>query len=178
MRLFLSGEMTTNAEIATHLGMKPHTIGQWRRREDWDGMQLKLARRTAEKLLEKISTDRVNLNLKHFKFWDVVLSQTADLIKNPSAEQIRHVERLSAVIDRAQKGQRLARGLSLDGQTEEQIRAETQAEINRLIDVFVESVKRNVPDEEARDRIRRDILQALSAQGPQHAGVAEDQVAH
>ena len=30
-RLFLAGECETNAEIATRLHVKPHTIGNWRK---------------------------------------------------------------------------------------------------------------------------------------------------
>ena len=41
-RLYLTGEMTTNAEIAARLGVKAHTIGRWRRDEDWDGLRLKI----------------------------------------------------------------------------------------------------------------------------------------
>ena len=32
-RLFLTGEMSTSVEIAVRLGVKPHTIGRWRRIE-------------------------------------------------------------------------------------------------------------------------------------------------
>jgi len=34
---------------------------------------------------------------------------------------------MTAILDRAQKGQRLAKGLSLDGETEEAIRAQAQS---------------------------------------------------
>ena len=36
MRMFLTGECDTNAEIACKLDVKPHTIGRWRKEEDWD----------------------------------------------------------------------------------------------------------------------------------------------
>ena len=47
-RLYLTGEMNMNAEIATRLSVKPHTVGLWRRQEDWDGLRLKIDRRAAE----------------------------------------------------------------------------------------------------------------------------------
>jgi len=177
-RLFLTGEMTTNAEIAAHLEIKPHTIGQWRRQEDWDGLRLKIDKRAAALLVEKIATDRVNLNIKHFKYWDVLLGRIAEALKNPNPDEIRQLERLSAILDRAQKGQRLARGLSLDGQTEEEARAEAQSEIRRVIDVVIDSIKRNVLDEEARDKIRKDILSAVPEEAQLGAGVPENQSAH
>ena len=51
-RLYLTGEMATNAEIAAHLRVKPHTIGVWRREEDWDGLRLKVSRPRQEILLD------------------------------------------------------------------------------------------------------------------------------
>ena len=51
-RLFLIGESSSNAEIARHIGAKPHTIGRWRREEHWDDLKLKVDRRAAEKLVE------------------------------------------------------------------------------------------------------------------------------
>lgn len=174
-RLFLTGEMNTNAEIAARLELKPHTIGQWRRQEDWDGLRLKIDKRAAALLVEKIATDRVNLNLKHFKYWDVLLSRIAEAFKKPNREEVRELERLSAILDRAQKGQRLARGLSMDGQTEEETRAEAQAEIRRLIDIVIDSIKRNVREEEARDRIRQDLLRAIPEETQLGAGIAQDQ---
>ena len=51
-RMFLTGEVETNAEIAARLGVKPHTIGAWRRQEDWDGLRLKVDRRAAELFVE------------------------------------------------------------------------------------------------------------------------------
>ena len=74
-------------------------------------------------------------------------------------EQIRNLERVAAILDRAQKGQRLARGLSLDGQTEEQIRAEAEATSRALVDSFIDIVKSEVPDEAARDRIAQALLE-------------------
>ena len=47
-RLYLTGEISTNAEIAARLKVKPHTVGTWRRQEDWDGLRLKIDRRAAE----------------------------------------------------------------------------------------------------------------------------------
>ena len=59
-------------------------------------------------------------------------------------------------------GQRLARGLSLDGQTEEQIRAQAEADGRGLIDLFIDIVREEVPDEEARDRIARALMESCS----------------
>jgi hypothetical protein len=58
------------------------------------------------------------------------------------------LERVANILERAQKGQRLARGLSLDGQTEEQIRSEAAAENRALVDAFVEAMKEHVADPE------------------------------
>jgi hypothetical protein len=170
-RLFLTGEVTSNVEIAARLKLKPHTIGLWRKQEDWDNLRLKIDRRAAEMFVEKLATDRVNLNTSHFKLWSLVVSQLLETLKTTagSEEKVKNLEKVSAIIDRAQKGQRLARGLALDGQTEEQIRAEAAADTRRLVDLFIDVVKAEVRDVAARDRIARAILERLP-QDPVEAG--------
>ena len=160
-QLFLAGEMTVNAEIASRLKVKPHTIAAWRKAEEWDEARRKIDRRAAELFVEKIANDRTTLNVKHYKYWDVLFARLADEMKHSSSPSaVRDLERMAAILDRAQKGQRLAKGMSVE-ETEEQIRAASQAEIRRLIDAFIDAVKDNVPDEEARDRIRRAVLEAV-----------------
>jgi hypothetical protein len=171
-RLYLTGEMATNAEIAAHVRVKPHTVGMWRRQEDWDGLRRKIDRRAAELFVEKLANDRVTLNAHHFKLWGLVLSRLIECLKSDSMERgIKSLDKVAGILDRAQRGQRLARGLALDGETEEQIRAE-------LIDAFIDSVKENVTDEETRERIRRSILEALPAEEDDGAGDTGDEVTH
>jgi len=177
-RLFLAGEVTTNAEIAARLRVKAHTVGAWRRQEDWDGLRLKIDRRAAELFVEKIATDRMTLNVRHYRFWELVLAKLAEDLKSKRSIDVRELERISGVLDRTQKGQRLAKGLSITGETEEAIRAQSQAEIRRLIDAFVGAVKENVQDEEARDRIRRIVLEALPRAADDGTGEPDDEVAH
>jgi len=177
-RLFLSGEMTTNAEIAARLKVKAHTVGLWRRQEDWDGLRLKIDRRAAEMFVEKIATDRVTLTTRHFRFWELLLAKLAEDLKTKKILDVRELERVSTVLERAQRGQRLAKGMSVSGENEETIRAQAQAENRRLIDIFIESVKENVNDEETRDRIRRAILDALPEEEDDGTGDGEDEVTH
>ena len=161
--LYLTGEASSIAEIARRLKAKPHTIGVWKKEEDWDGLRLKIDRRAAEKLVEELATERVMLNAQHFKFWGIVVGRLFESIQKQGLkiEDVRALERVAAILEKAQKGQRLARGLSLDGQTEEQIRAEAAAETRRLIDLFVDVVKHEMPDEAVRDRIARMLLERL-----------------
>ena len=166
-RLYLTNEISTNAEIAAHLGVKPHTVGRWRREEDWDGLRLKVDRRAAEMFVEQLATERTNLNTSHFKLWSVVVSRLLEVFKTEGSDDtIKRLERMAAIIEKAQKGQRLARGLSLDGETEEKIRAEGEAECRRLIDLFAEVVKEQVDDAEVRDR----VVQAVNARIPDEDG--------
>jgi hypothetical protein len=177
-RLYLTGEMATNAEIAARLSVKPHTVGAWRRQEDWDGLRLKIDRRAAELFVEKIATDKVTLNVRHYRFWELILAKLAEDLKGKSGIDARELERIAGILNRAQKGQRLAKGLSVTGETEETIRAQSQAEIRRLIDAFVGAVKENVEDEETRDRIRRIVLEALPRETDDGAGKSEDEITH
>jgi len=175
-RLYLTGEVTTNGEIAARLKVKPHTVGRWRREEDWDGLRLKIDRRAAEMFVEKIATDRVTLNVRHYRYWELVLANLAEDLKAKRSLDVRDMERVAGILDRAQKGQRLAKGLSVAGETEEAIRAQAQADIRRLIDTFIEAIKENVADEETRERIRRAIVDALPEEEGVGAGDAGDEV--
>ena len=163
-RLYLTGEASTNNEIATRLHVKAHTIGRWRKEEDWDDLRRKVERKAAEMFAEKIASDRVTLNLRHYRMWELLVAMLAEELKAKQGIPIRELERISGILDRAQKGQRLAKGLSITGETEEAIRAQSEADTRHLIDVFVDTVKEHVHDEAARERIRKAILDALPAE--------------
>lgn len=169
--LYLTGECNSLAEIARRVGVKPHTVGRWKQDEDWDALRLKIERRAAEQMAEKIASDRVELNDRHFKGWNVVFGQLFDKMQNGelNGERIRNLERVAAILDRAQKGQRLARGLSLDGKVEEQIRAEAAAENRGLVDAFIDIVKAEVEDEDTRDRIARGLFERCPVEGASDA---------
>jgi hypothetical protein len=162
-QLYLTGEILSIAEIARRLKVKAHTVGQWRKEEEWDALRVRIERHAAEQLVEKLASERVTLNTQHFKLWNTIVSQLFGLLSQPSLsrDDIRQLDRAAAILDKAQKGQRLARGLSLDGQTEEQIRAEAAAETRHLIDTFIAVVKNEVPEEPVRDRIARRLLESL-----------------
>ena len=177
-RLFLTGEMSTNSEIAARLGLKPHTVGVWRRQEGWDDLRLKIDRRAAQMFVEKIATDRVTLNLRHYRFWELVMAQLAEELKGKQGLGVRELERVAGILDRAQKGQRLAKGLSLTGETEETLRAQSEAEIRKLVDIFTDSVKEHVGDEETRDRIRHSLLEALCDEPHEGSGEPPDEITH
>jgi hypothetical protein len=162
-RMFLTGECETNREIARRLHVKGHTIGKWRRDEDWDNLRLKIDRRAGEMFVDKLATDRVALNVKHYRFWDLLLTSLGEALKDGRKLDVRELDKIGAILDRVQRGQRLSKGLASGGETEELIRAQSQAEIRRLIDVFIDSVKENVSDEKTREHIRRALLDALPA---------------
>ncbi len=178
-QLFLTGECTTSAEIAARLGIKPHTIGQWRRQDDWDSLRRKIDRKAAEMFVEKIATDRVTLNVRHYRYWELVLAGLGEQLKaNKASLDVRELERVSGILDRAQKGQRLAKGMSIAGETEETIRAQAQAEIRKATETVIDAMKENVTDEETRDRIGQAILDALPEEPGTTADDDEDQVTH
>lgn len=166
--MFLSNEVTSVAEIARRLRIKPHTVGLWKKQEDWDGLRLQLDRRAAEKLVEELATERVALNTQHHKAWNLVLGKMLEAAQQGGmkGETIRTLEKMASVLTQVQKGQRLARGLSLDGENEEQVRAEAAAAQRQLIDMFIDVVKREVPDESVRDRIARTMLEQLKDKDP------------
>ena len=163
-KLFFTGGVDTNSEIAARLRLKPHTVGVWRRQEDWDGLKLKIQLREAEKFVEKIATDRTSLNLTHYRYWQLLVSRLGEILKSAKSLTIKDLESVAGVLDRAQKGQRLSKGMASSAETEEALRAKSQAELGRTIDVVREAIKEHVTDEETRDRIARAILRALPAE--------------
>ena len=140
----------------------------------WD----KIDRRAAEMFVEKIATDRVALNVRHFRYWDGLLAKLAEDLKGTKGMGVRELERVASILDRAQKGQRLAKGLSTNGETEEAIRAEAQAEIRKVIDACIDAIRENVSDEETCDRIRRSIFAGLPAEEDDRASESDDEGIH
>jgi hypothetical protein len=69
------------AEIAARLKTRPHTVGRWRKEEDWDWLRRKIDRRAAEMFVEKIATDRTTLNVRHYRLWELVLANLGDTLK-------------------------------------------------------------------------------------------------
>lgn len=168
-RLYLAGELSSNAEIATRLRVKPHTVGRWRKEEGWDDLRMKIDKRAAELFVEKIATDRVTLNVRHYRLWELVLAKLMEDLKARPTIDVDEMVKVTGILDRAQKGQRLAKGLSVYGETEEQIRAEAEATQRKLIDAFIDAVKDNVTDEAVKDRIRLAITEAVAGKDNEHA---------
>jgi hypothetical protein len=162
-QLYLTGEVTSISEIARRLKVKAHTIGVWKNEEEWDALRIRIDKRAAEQLVERLATEKTNLNATHYKLWQGVVARVYGALGKDrlGANEIRDVERIAAILEKVQKGQRLARGLSLDGQTEEQIRAEAAASNRQLVDVFLDAVKKEVTDPEMRDRIAQAVLAAF-----------------
>jgi hypothetical protein len=164
-QMFLTGEVTSISELARRVKVKPHTIGTWKKEEEWDALRIRIDQRAAEQLVERLATEKTNLNATHYKLWQGVVARVYGSLGKDrlGTNEIRDLERIAAILEKAQKGQRLARGLSLDGQTEEQIRAEAAAETRHVVDTFLQVVKREVGDDAARDRIAQAVLELIPA---------------
>lgn len=159
--MYLTGEVTSVSEIARRLKVKPHTVGIWKKEEDWDILRIKIDKQAAEKLVDKIASDRVTLNAQHFRMWGLIISETLQAMQRTKDLDVRDLERFAATLERAQKGQRLARGLSLDGQTEEQIRAQAESDSRAVVDLVLEVIKEKVTDEGLRDEIAKALLSRM-----------------
>ena len=177
-KLYLTGDIDTNAEIAARLKLKPHTVGAWRKHEDWDGLKLKIQQREADKFIEKIATDRTTMNLGHYRYWALLVSRLGEVLKSKQALTIKDLESIATVLDRAQKGQRLAKGLASPAETEEALRAKSQAELGRAMDIVRDAIKEHVTDEDTRDRIARAILGAIPQEPGAGAEQSQDEVRH
>jgi hypothetical protein len=162
-QLYLTGEVTSISEIARRVQVKAHTIGVWRKEENWDALRIRIDKRAAEQLVERLATERVNLNAQHYKFFNAVAARLFGSLQKDKlgSDEIRDLDRVASILEKVQKGQRLARGLSLDGQTEEQIRAEAAAETRHAVDTFLQVIKREIAEPALRDRIARAVLELL-----------------
>ena len=161
---YLTGEITSVAELARRMRVKPHTVATWKKDEGWDSLKLRIDKRAAEQLVERLATERVNLNAQHFKLWNAVLARLVSSIQKDgrvAGTDTKDLDRAASILERAQKGQRLARGLTTDGQTEEQIRAEAAAETRHVVDTFLNAIRREVHDPVVRDRIARAIFELV-----------------
>jgi len=157
-RLFLTGECAANAEIARRLKLKPHTVARYRKEEDWDGLSLKMDRQAAEKMAQVCGSERVSLNLQHYKLYEVALGELIRAMKGVGRFTVREAGDLMAAIERAQRGQRLAKGMAITGETEEAIRARAEADYRALVDAFTEAVKQHVADEDTREKIAAAVM--------------------
>ncbi|MGH9867062.1 MAG: hypothetical protein ACREAA_02710 [Candidatus Polarisedimenticolia bacterium] len=163
-RLFLSGEMDTNADIAAHLHVKPHSVGRWRKEEGWDDVRRKAERHHAEKQAKSIRSKVVVTNDTHLKAWDIILGQLVETLYKPDPAKVKMLDRQAKILELTQRGQRLGRGLNVEGETEEKIRAESYATHRKMIDLFIDTVKETVPDEETRERIGQRLMAAVPRQ--------------
>jgi hypothetical protein len=158
-RLFLTGACDSNAEIGRRLGLKPHTVAKYRKDEDWDGLRLKMDRHAAEKMAEQLANEPMTLNVRHYQYYEVVLAEISRTLKAKQGKfTSRELTELIGVIKEAQRGQRLARGMALDGKSEEQIRAEAEADFRSLVDAFLEAVREHVSDEAVREKIGQAVM--------------------
>src|SRR6266853_222675 len=113
-RMFLTNECEKNAEIARKLGLKPHTVARYRKEEDWDGLRLGINRNAARKMAEHLTNERVSLNLQHYTYYEVALNELRSALKGQGKLTIREVCDVMAAVEKAQKGQRLAKGVGID----------------------------------------------------------------
>jgi hypothetical protein len=176
--LFLSGQEDSNAAIARHLGVKPHSIAGWRKEEGWDELRLKADRRAAEKLVEQLATDRAELNTKHYKLWEALLSKAVNMLRDPNMQTPKGVEQISSVLMRAQAGQRLAKEIATVAEAEERARLQAQADVRAFVDLFVSAVREHVTDEETREKLRAAILGGLPQEPPEGPGDAGEPGVH
>jgi hypothetical protein len=110
-------------------------------------------------MAEQIPSDHVGLNLKHFRYLEVLLIGVAETLKADTGKLgTREVAEIAGIIEKCQRGRRLARGLSAGGEAEEEVRARAEAENRALVGTFVDAVKEHVPDEIFRETIHAAIM--------------------
>lgn len=158
--------------------LKPHTVAAWRREENWDGLKLRADRRAAEKLVEQLSTDRAELNTRHFKLWDAILTRAVGLLKDPGAHGVAGIERVAAVLERAQKGQRLAKEMVSAAEAAEAAHAQAAVNLRMFTDMFITAVMEHVHDETTREKLRIAILRNLPEEPSPGTGEPGDEGVH
>lgn len=174
--LFVTGQVASNAELGRHFSVKPHTIGKWRKDGGWDSFRLKAEEHAAEKLVEEISSERVVVNAKHSKFWDLLTSHLLANLKNMTNGEfdLTQIQKFAAVLERLQKGERLAKDMAT-GLREDEIKAAHAGQMRTLVDTFIQAVKENVNDEQTRDRIATAVWSCLPEEAAGRADPAGEE---
>ncbi len=160
--LFVTGQVATNAELARRFNVKPHTIARWRKEHGWDTLHLKAEQRAVEKLVEEITSERIAVNTRHSQFWSLLESHLLAYMKNKTKGELdlTEIHKLAAVVERLQKGERLAKEMAM-GLREDEIKAAHAGQMRTLVDTFIQAVKENINDEDLRDRIATAVWSCL-----------------
>lgn len=132
-----------------------NTLKDKANREKWakskEETHIKIASKTHQKAIEKISDDKSDRNIRHLNVWDKILNKIDDLASkdkwtiytiNGIVEidvEPKDLTNLAAAMDKVQKGQRLAEGL--DKNLHNDNLQENNDKIMRLADLLNKPVK-------------------------------------
>jgi hypothetical protein len=88
-RLFLTGEFETTPPSPRASGSSRTPSGRWRKGGGLGRAAAQGDRRAAESFADKIASDRVNLNVRHFRYWDLLVAKLGEELKTTGGWTIR-----------------------------------------------------------------------------------------
>jgi len=110
---YITGEWNSLAEFASANGVNATILYRRARAEKWQDekvqRQSKKSTRIVQKTIEKQIESESEINTKHYELWVQILTKATALAKE--ADSGGQLKTLAEVIEKAQKGQRLARGM-------------------------------------------------------------------
>lgn len=119
--VYVASETITHAELAHQFGTSLDSVKKRASKEKWAEQRhsvcTQIALKTEEKTIEKISDDRSEVNRVHYEMWGSVIAKLQDALK--AALELDEIETITKALDRAQKGQRLAKDMVTDKTSQE-----------------------------------------------------------
>lgn len=107
---YVSTEATL-AELANKYGPSESQLRKRAAAEKWTDERNKFRteteRKTTEKTVERISDERSEINARHYALWQMVIDKLERALM--TALEVDEIETLTRALDRAHKGQRLAK---------------------------------------------------------------------
>lgn len=99
------------AEIAHKFGTSESQVRKRAAAEKWtderNRVRTETEQKTTEKTIELVSDERAQVNAKHYELWGKVIAKLEAALEK--ALELDEIETLSKSLDRAHKGQRLAK---------------------------------------------------------------------
>ncbi|MHC4707601.1 MAG: hypothetical protein ACYS8I_11015 [Planctomycetota bacterium] len=111
---FLTGQHTSFKDLCRSFNVEQTKVAAWRRDEGWDDLKLQISRRAREKLIDKASERKSEIDDTHYRMWGAFEAQVYRQLKRAQDENRsippRTLDVLSKVMERCQKGKRIACG--------------------------------------------------------------------
>lgn len=111
---FLAGQYPGVPQLAKAFNIPSKTIHQWRSSEGWDELKAQIDTEAKRRLVNKLAEKKSEIDDQHFKLWGAFDAQVFMYMKKAQDDKRligpKTLDTLSKVLERSQKGRRIACG--------------------------------------------------------------------